>query len=309
MHQLRKVESSYQLRGHRDSKHAGVGGAVPRRASGLTLIEVQNTSFRFHGSIPAGTCPISELWLAANDRRWASQADGVPTSDANASSTFTDLNAPLSISYGSGAARVNLGQDFVEFAGFEGSDQVFGVVTQISNNLLTSPVSGLMGLGFKSISSSGAMPLWQALAKIRGSLDQPLMAFQLTHFVDVQNAYALEPGGTFNLGAVNTSLYTGDIDYQPIPEGQQGYWIQELTGLTVNGQSVSLDAGSASYAAIDTGTTLVGRPADSISALYAHIPGSEALTGDDAGYYTYLMAVRTPSSPAWLTYGGHRFAA
>ncbi len=35
------------------------------------------------------------------------------------------------------------------------------------------------------------------------------------------------------------------------------------------------------------GLTIVGRPADSISALYAQTPGSEALTGDSAGYYTY----------------------
>ncbi len=70
-----------------------------------------------------------------------------------------------------------------------------------------------------------------------------------------------------------------------------------MLGLTVNGQSVSLDAGSASYAAIDTGTTLVGRPADSISALYAHIPGSEALTGDDAGYYTYRELPPHPAVP------------
>ncbi len=80
-----------------------------------------------------------------------------------------------------------------------------------------------MGLGFKSISSSGATPLWQALAESSGTLDQPLMAFQLTRFVDVQNAPALEPGGAFNLGAVNTSLYTGVMDYQLIPEGQEGY--------------------------------------------------------------------------------------
>ncbi|TFK84422.1 hypothetical protein K466DRAFT_567223 [Polyporus arcularius HHB13444] len=88
-----------------------------------------------------------------------------------------------------------------------------GVVTQISNNLLTPPVSGLMGLGFKSISSS--------------------------------NAQALEPGGMVNCGAVNTSLYeyTGDIHYQHIPEA----------------------TGSRTWL----------------------IPGSEALTGDNAGYYTY----------------------
>ncbi len=129
----------------------------------------------------------------------------------------------------------------------------------------------------------------------------------------MQSAQALEPGRTFNLGAVNTSLYTGDIDYQPIQEGQEGYWIQELAGklpflpsasmltlyvgLTVNGQPVTFDAGSASYAAIDTGTTRVGGPADSTSALYAQIPGSETLTGDNTGYYTYRELPPHPAMP------------
>ncbi|RDX49646.1 acid protease [Lentinus brumalis] len=180
------------------------------------------------------------------DRLPASQSDGISIFDANVddAAVFVDVN-PLH----SPSATVQEPR---------GRPGVRGVVTQILNNLLTSLVSGLMGLGFI-----------------------------LTRFVDVQSAQALEPGRTFNLGAVNTSLYTGDIDYQPIPEGQEGYWIQELAGLTVNGQPVTLDAGSASYAAIDTGTTRVGGPADSTSALYAQIPGSETLTGDNTGYYTY----------------------
>ncbi len=87
-----------------------------------------------------------------------------------------------------------------------------------------------MGLAFQSISSSRAAPFWQGLAT-SGALDQPLMAFQLTRFTNDPNAQELEPGGTFNLGAVNTSLFTGDIDFQPIPGGQGTYWIQELTGM------------------------------------------------------------------------------
>ena len=80
-------------------------------------------------------------------------------------------------------------------------------------------------------------------------------------------------------------------------------------GLTVNGASVTLNSGSASYAAIDTGTTLVGGPPDAIAALYAQIPGSAALTGPNAGYYTYRKPHRsflsahvlTPSQPATRT--------
>ena len=108
---------------------------------------------------------------------------------------------------------------------------LLGVVTQ-ETGVLTAPVSGLMGLGFQTIASSGATPFWEALASSNGTLDQPLMAFQLTRFLDVRNVQELEPGGTFNLGAVNTSLFTGDIDYQDIPDGQEGFWLQEITGET-----------------------------------------------------------------------------
>lgn len=166
-----------------------------------------------------------------------------------ASSTFQDLNTTFSVTYGSGAAQGELGQDVVQMAGFEVSQQIFGtlhifsametlepsycaapgVVTQESG-VLTAPVSGLMGLGFQTIASSGATPFWESLATNNGTLDSPLMAFQLTRYLDDQDAQELEPGGTFNLGAVNTSLFTGDIDYQAIPDGQEGYWIQEVTG-------------------------------------------------------------------------------
>ncbi|KAH9893556.1 aspartic peptidase domain-containing protein [Cubamyces lactineus] len=267
-----------------------------KRASGFNLITNQNADSSFYGSIAVGTPAISynvildtgssDLWLAASDGV-STNDDGIPTFDPSASSTFSDLNTSFSISYGSGAARGTLGKDVVQFAGFEVDSQVFGVVTQVSENLLNSPVSGLMGLGFSSIAASGATPFWQALAESDGTLDSPLMAFQLTRFNDVNGAQDQEPGGTFNLGAVNTSLFTGDIDYQDIPDGQEGYWIQELSALTVNGASVSVGSGSAAYAAIDTGTTLVGGPQDVISALYAEIPGSQALSGQNAGYWTY----------------------
>lgn len=66
-------------------------------------------------------------------------------------------------------------------AGFSVSNQVFGVCDQVSDGLLNSPVSGLLGLAFQTIASSGASPLWETLAS-SGAWDQPLMAFQLTRY-------------------------------------------------------------------------------------------------------------------------------
>jgi hypothetical protein len=57
--------------------------------------------------------------------------------------------------------------------------------------------------------------------------------------------------------------------------------------LSVNSSSISLPSGSSSYAAIDTGTTLVGGPRSVISRMFDQIPGSQAGTGNFEGYYTY----------------------
>lgn len=67
----------------------------------------------------------------------------------------------------------------------------------------------------------------------------------------------------------------------------------------MNGNAVTLTAGSDSYAAIDTGTTLVIGPKTAIDGLYAQIPGSQALTGENAGYYTYRTCTpsRSPRFP------------
>jgi cathepsin D len=61
--------------------------------------------------------------------------------------------------------------------------------------------------------------------------------------------------------------------------------------MTVQGNSVSLPTGTASYSAIDTGTTLVGGPSSAIAAIFAQIPGSAPGTGDFEGYFTYRKSI------------------
>ena len=99
-----------------------------------------------------------------------------------------------------------------------------GVVSNVTNGLLDDPVSGLLGLAFDNIASSGATPIWQSLVETSGTLDAPVMAFQLTRFVNDSGVRAVEFGGTFTIGATNTSLYIGDIEYEDVPSGAVGYW-------------------------------------------------------------------------------------
>lgn len=270
------------------------GDAARKRAEGMNLIVNQNADSSYYGSLALGTPATaynvildtgsSDLWLA--DSACTTGCDQITTFNPDSSSSFKNLSTAFSITYGSGQAAGVLGTDVVQMAGFEVNEQVFGVCSVVSSGLLNEPVSGLLGLAWQSIASSGATPFWENLYQ-NNAWDQPVMAFQLTRYQNDSRAAALEPGGTFTMGNVNSSLYTGDIDYQDIPTSTPTYWTLPLKTLTVNGNSITLASGSSSYAAIDTGTTLIGGPTDQVAAIFAQIPNSAAGTGNYQGYYLY----------------------
>ena len=85
-------------------------------------------------------------------------------------------------------------------------DPTSGLCDQLSDGLLIQPVSGLMGLAWQALSSSGATPFWQALYQ-NNVLDEPLMAFYLTRYQNVTGAKAQEPGGVFTLGLSKVPLH------------------------------------------------------------------------------------------------------
>lgn len=60
--------------------------------------------------------------------------------------------------------------------------------------------------------------------------------------------------------------------------------------VTVQGKTVTIPTGDSANAAIDTGTTLIGAPSAAVTAIYAAIPGSQALDSQNlAGFYGYRM--------------------
>ena len=55
------------------------------------------------------------------------------------------------------------------------------------------------------------------------------MTFQITRFSNISQTRTLEPGGTFTMGALNSSLYTGEVDYVNLPQDSVTYWTLPLT--------------------------------------------------------------------------------
>lgn len=57
--------------------------------------------------------------------------------------------------------------------------------------------------------------------------------------------------------------------------------------MTVQGNSVSIPTGSDALSAIDTGTTLIGGPSDSVTAIWNAVANSEQLSGEFEGFWAF----------------------
>ncbi|KAG8994607.1 hypothetical protein FRB93_001522 [Tulasnella sp. JGI-2019a] len=279
---------------------------ISRRATeGVNQMINLNADTSYIGSIAIGNPAMSfevildtgsaDLWIASSN--CYSGCDNVALFDYESSSSFTNLSTAFFIKYGTGAAYGNLGSDLVQMAGFGVSGQTFGVCNRVTPDLLENPVSGLMGLGFSTLSTSKTMPFWETLAS-GGSWSEPLMAFHLTSFNGVSGTSSLEYGGSFDLGFTNSSLYTGSIEYTNIPDGLESYWSIPLTAVTVQGQALS--SSGTVLAAIDTGTTLVGGPLSAMTAIYSQIPNSQPAGSNYPGYWAYPCSTQVNVS---LTFG------
>ncbi|WVW79578.1 hypothetical protein I302_101547 [Kwoniella bestiolae CBS 10118] len=267
-----------------------------RRASGSVSLTDVGIDASYSGQVSIGSpaqnfllimdTGSSDLWVAGSTCQ-SSSCTGVSTFDAQDSSSYNTDNSAFNISYGSGDADGYLATDTVSLAGFTVTGQTFAVVTSTTARLISAPLSGLMGLAWRSIASSKATPFWQALAA-SGSWTDPEMGFYFARYRGDNFASSVETdGGEMILGGTNTSKYTGAINYISIDSDDLDYWRIPAQAVTVQGNQVSI--GSLPQAAIDTGTTLIGVPTQVAQAIYSQISGSSALSAASGydGYYQY----------------------
>ena len=116
-------------------------------------------------------------------------------------------------------------------AGFNVNPQPFVVVEQMTQGLLSGDVSGIMGLAFEALASTRATPFWQTLVN-NNQFANPEISFWLERHLDDQSAQDEESGGVMTLGGTNSSLFTGDIEFNTLStsSGTPTFWMLEMTG-------------------------------------------------------------------------------
>lgn len=296
---LAALKTKYRI-GSSTTKRAGNSASIP-------IIDEQNDS-SYSGQITLGTPPqtfqvildtgSSDLWVVTTSCT-SCTSDETPF-DASKSSSYAASNSQLTINYGSGSVKGTVAEDTVSCGGFTVPKQEFLAATTIVANLLAPGVSGIMGLGFQTLSSLQVSPFWQTLYS-SNMLAEPLFGFYLERWDTSSTVISEASGGSFTLGGTNTSLYTGDIEYINLPSGSTpSYWLQQVSTVTVQGKTIQISS-SQGLAAIDTGTTLIGAPTSIVSEIWSAVPGAEALTGQYAGMYAFPCTTTVTAS---ISFGG-----
>ncbi|KAF7376646.1 Acid protease [Mycena sanguinolenta] len=238
----------------------------------------------YFGTVEIGTPPqsfnvildtgSSDLWVA--DSSCVNCDRGTPVYEFSQSSSFKQQsNNPIPISYGSGNVEGFLATESVSMGNFSLTGQGFLSVESVSEDLLSGSVSGIMGLAFSAIASTGVTPFWQGIIS-DNQLAAPEMAFWLTRFRG-KTFKDEEPGGSFTLGGTNSSLYQGEIEFLSMAgPSPPSFWLLGVSGeSSALCQNLKLAAtGDNALAAIDTGTTLIGGPTTDVENFWAQIKGS-----------------------------------
>ncbi|KAF8444969.1 aspartic peptidase domain-containing protein [Boletus edulis BED1] len=241
----------------------------------------------------------SDLWVATDQ---CSTCSGVPLFNPSKSTSYKNDTSTLQITYGSGEVQGSVSEDTVSFAGFTMSQQLLSV-SLTTDGLLTTGLSGIIGLAFDTLSALQTTPFWQVLLN-QNKLSSSVFSFYLARLIDAAQADQA-PGGTFTLGGTNTSLYSGNIEFINLPSGTTpAFWFQQVQTVTVQSKSISI-SNSAGLAAIDTGTTLIAAPSNVAKQIWSNVPGSTALSNQYQGMYAFPCNTNVSVS---ISFGGTHWA-
>ncbi|KAH7322101.1 acid protease [Rhizoctonia solani] len=258
--------------------------------SSISLFERQNEPLEskmndtlWAGQIEIGTPPqpfiidfdtgSSDLWVPSSscvEERCTSKN----TYDASKSSSSKIQNGEFRITYGDGSGVSGpVYADTVTVAGLSAEGQLFSPINQTSG-MEDYGTDGLMGLAFKSISQINAPTFIDTLFS-QNKIPKPIFSMRL----------ASAPGSELYIGGTNPSKYTGEITYTPLTN--QTYWLVDGSA-SANGQE-----GFNGKMIIDSGTTAILGPYNSVWNWWSRVPGSASCLPRDCGapgYFTYPCA-------------------
>jgi len=252
---------------------------LPQGSVDIPLSNYQDA--QYYGEITLGTPPqsfkvlfdtgSSNLWVPSSQCSWLDIACYFhATYDSSDSSTYVANGTAFSIQYGSGSLTGFLSQDVLTIGGLT-VNQVFAEATnQPGITFVFAAFDGVLGMAYQSISVDGVVPVFYNLVTQK-QVSQPVFSFWLN-----RNSNESQ-GGEMVLGGIDTSHYSGNINYVPLVN--ETYWEFALDDILVGGKSTGYcQAGC--HAVADTGTSLLAGPSDVVAELNQMIGATGVLSAE-----------------------------
>ncbi|KAF8147128.1 aspartic peptidase domain-containing protein [Mycena galopus ATCC 62051] len=251
---------------------------------------------------------ISTIMVSAKD------CSGCPPGspfDAIASPTFANKSTPsIDFSYLGGNMNGNISgfisDDTIAVGSLSVAKGEFLQMTDLLSTGLPDSVSGVLGLAFGAAGGTTAAPFWKTLIAANEAA-APEMGFWLSRDLAADNEQDSEQEfvGEFTFGGVNSSLYSGDIEFLNLAAGSAvlGSWTLEISAITVGTKAVSITP-NATLAMFDSTFNSISGPGADVAAIYAAIPGS---SGPLTGTSMFLIPCNTTVSVS-LSFGGQTWS-
>jgi len=186
--------------------------------------------------------------------------------DGSSSSTYKANGSDFAIRYGSGSLEGIVSQDTVTIGDLAIKNQLFAeAIKEPGLAFAFGKFDGILGLAYDRISVNGIVPPFYSLID-QGLLDEPVFSFRI--------GSSEEDAGEATFGGVDTSAYSGKIDYVPVR--RKAYWEVELEKVSFGDDELVLEN---TGAAIDTGTSLIVTPTDVAEMLNTQIGAKKSWNG------------------------------
>jgi hypothetical protein len=229
----------------------------------FTEIEIGSSNTKMYVLIDTGA---SGTWVMGSNCK--SKACLVHnTFDPSSSTTYKSTGDVLDFQYGSGTVSGVYGTDTLSLAGFDINMKI-GVANITSDDFLGFPIDGILGFSRAGQTSPGLM---DALVSNK-IITSKIFCIHLNRNSDGTN------DGEISFGAVDTSKYTGSINYSPLAQ-DDGSWTIAIDKIAAGTTNTGV-TGAIAY--IDTGTSYACVSASAAKLLHSVIPGSSTNSG---GYW------------------------
>jgi len=186
--------------------------------------------------------------------------------DSAQSTSYVANGTKYAIQYGSGECSGFMSQDTVSVGGLSATTTFAEVTKEPGFAFIAAKFDGILGLAFKSIAVTGAVPWWYHVVD-QGLVDEPVFAFYLNR----QSG----DDGELLFGGVDESHYTGNFTYVPLTN--ETYWEFKMDKVSVSGSEFCKGG---CHAIADSGTSLLAGPSDVVKAINKEIGAVGVFEGE-----------------------------